>query len=249
MPSKRFLAPACIVLAIAVPTGALAQTSDSLFVTTGGDVGVGTETPDAALHVHHSDGDTQLHVEESSSTAALRTLVLLENNGGIRLQFQDHSIPRLWTFRTAGNNFVLDSDEITGAAMRLEGNGNMILQGEITTSGSCSVGCDRVFAPDYELPSIEDHASSMFESRHLPAVGPTPEDGPFNLSRKVGGMLNELEVAHIYIHQLAESNQALVTEVDRLREDGRSQTEMIDALLESNRELARRIQALEAAAD
>jgi hypothetical protein len=33
-------------------------------------------------------------------------------------------------------------------------------------------------------------------------VGPTPEDGPINISQKIGGMLNELELAHIYIEQL-----------------------------------------------
>lgn len=55
---------------------------------------------------------------------------------------------------------------------------------------------------DYDLPSIDQHADQMWKNRHLPAVGPTPENGPFNLSEKVGGMLNELEKAHIYIEQL-----------------------------------------------
>ncbi|MCF3596473.1 hypothetical protein LZG00_21015, partial [Rhodobacteraceae bacterium LMO-12] len=38
--------------------------------------------------------------------------------------------------------------------------------------------------------------------RHLPNVGPTAESGPMNLSDKIGGMLNELEKAHIYIGEL-----------------------------------------------
>lgn len=39
----------------------------------------------------------------------------------------------------------------------------------------------------------------MWVHRHLPAVGPTAEGEPFNVTEKSGGMLNELEKAHIYI--------------------------------------------------
>ncbi|MCF3596450.1 hypothetical protein LZG00_20900, partial [Rhodobacteraceae bacterium LMO-12] len=49
----------------------------------------------------------------------------------------------------------------------------------------------------------------MFANRHLPNVGPTAESGPMNLSDKIGGMLNELEKAHIYIAQLEEQTRAI----------------------------------------
>ena len=91
---------------------------------------------------------------------------------------------------------IVDGD---GPEMRLDASGNMVLAGEITTAGSCSVGCDRVFAPDYPLPRIEAHAAAMWANGYLPNVGPTPEEGPTNLSRKMAGILNELEHAHIYI--------------------------------------------------
>ena len=61
-----------------------------------------------------------------------------------------------------------------------------------------------MFDADYDLPSIAEQREMMFANRHLPNVGPTPETGPMNLSAKVGGMLNELEKAHIYIGQLEE---------------------------------------------
>ncbi|MFK7938878.1 MAG: hypothetical protein AB8B82_05835 [Roseovarius sp.] len=35
----------------------------------------------------------------------------------------------------------------------------------------------------------------------MPNVGPTAEDGPFNVNDKMGRMLNELEHAHIFIGQ------------------------------------------------
>lgn len=42
----------------------------------------------------------------------------------------------------------------------------------------------------------------MWSARYLPSVGPTPENSAFNISRKVGGILNELAKAHIYIDEL-----------------------------------------------
>jgi hypothetical protein len=53
----------------------------------------------------------------------------------------------------------------------------------------------------------------MWENRHLPGVGPTPEDQPMNLSKKTGGILNELEKAHIFIEQLHSTVQELKTTI------------------------------------
>jgi hypothetical protein len=51
------------------------------------------------------------------------------------------------------------------------------------------------------LPSIADHNAAMWENGYLPNVGPTLENAPFNVSDKMGRMLNELEHAHIFIGQ------------------------------------------------
>lgn len=45
-------------------------------------------------------------------------------------------------------------------------------------------------------------AALFWANSYLPAVGPTVENGSWNSSEKTGGMLNELEKAHIYIEQL-----------------------------------------------
>ena len=42
----------------------------------------------------------------------------------------------------------------------------------------------------------------MWQKQYLPAVGPTPERGAYNLTEKTTGILHELEKAHIYIEQL-----------------------------------------------
>ncbi len=84
------------------------------------------------------------------------------------------------------------------------GGGNLTVNGQVFTAvgNTCEMGCDRVFDPDYDLPTIEEHAAYMFENRHLEHVGPTDEGGSINMTGHMTGMLNHLETAHIYIAQL-----------------------------------------------
>ena len=101
---------------------------------------------------------------------------------------------------------IVDGD---GPEMRLNANGDMVLDGTLTTGGpTCDSGCDAVFDAEYERLSVTDHAALMWEDGHLPAVGPTLPGQPMNVSEKMGGILNELEHAHIYIEELHEDRAA-----------------------------------------
>ncbi|MEZ5714070.1 MAG: hypothetical protein R3D85_02175 [Paracoccaceae bacterium] len=112
-----------------------------------------------------------------------------------------------WSFG-AGTNFILKQGAVGSASnaktklFEVTDTGNAILTGTLTTGGTtCGGGCDAVFEPDYPLPSIADHAAQMRALGYLPNVGPTPEGAPFDLTDKLGRMLNELEHAHLYIAQ------------------------------------------------
>ena len=112
-----------------------------------------------------------------------------------------------WSFG-AGTDFFLKQGAVGSTSgdkvkkLTVKANGDAILAGTLTTGGTtCGTGCDAVFSDDYALPSIEDHARDMFRLGHLPNVGPTLEGQPFNLTDKLGRVLNELEHAHIYIAQ------------------------------------------------
>jgi hypothetical protein len=118
---------------------------------------------------------------------------------------------------SAGNRFVLKNNAGTTVS-QLDASGNLLINGQITTvGGSCGGGCDMTFVePEKRVKSIEEHAKLMWENSHLPAVGPTVENQPINLSEKTGGMLHELEVAHIYIEQLHKrlsEKESVLTEV------------------------------------
>ncbi|AXS39855.1 hypothetical protein [Breoghania sp. L-A4] len=188
--------------------------SSSIFIDVDGDVGIGSSSPDAALNVERSDGTAKLLVGDLGTGSDFLTMLELNNagTGGI-------------AYRMTTNGLSIDTNNISGEyrinivdgdnqELALDADGNLTIDGEITTSGSCSGGCDRVFDAGYALPTIEQQAAAMWANRHLPNVGPTPEDAPFNISRKVGGILNELEKAHIYIAQLHARIERLETRFD-----------------------------------
>jgi len=172
--------------------------SQSLVIDGDNNVGIGAGTsPEAALHVKRATGGPA-------------ELFRLTNNAGGYIGLEDGSVAagdntgRIWNMQNIAGEYRITTAPGGGAEKELvlDADGNLTINGTITTSGSCSAGCDRVFDADYDLPSITEQREMMFANRHLPNVGPTAESGPMNLSDKIGGMLNELEKAHIYIGEL-----------------------------------------------
>jgi hypothetical protein len=172
--------------------------SSSIFIDVDGDVGLGTSSPDADLEISSSDTFAFLRITATGATNDSADFTYTDGAGG----------QGEWRVN------IVDGDN---QELALDADGNLTIDGEITTSGSCSGGCDLVFDKRYDLATIEQHAEAMWAQRYLPNVGPTPEGGPFNLSRKIGGMLNELEHAHIYIEQL---NRRIETLEEALAEEG-----------------------------
>lgn len=182
--------------------------TSSIDIAATGNVGVGTASPTAPLHVRRSDGTAQALVEETSGTLAQRDMLRLVNNGNPRIALLNTNNNNEWRI-SAGANLLMQHVGTGNTVFTVSSTGDVTIPGTITTSGSCSGGCDRVFAPDYDLPSIGEHARLMWKNKHLPAVGPTPENSPINLTDKLERMLNELEKAHIYIAQLHERIEKL----------------------------------------
>ena len=166
--------------------------SNRLVIDADGDVGIGVLSPERPLDV-------------VATNAPDNTVLEVENNGAARIRIRNGASGETWNIgHQIPSNTGLTFSDVGDAVgeLLLDVDGNLTIAGQIFTSGSCSGGCDVVFDPGYELESIEEHTAAMLASRHLPAVGPTSEDGPFNLSQMTGGMLNELEKAHLYIAQL-----------------------------------------------
>lgn len=173
-------------------------------------VGMGTNdaTPSANLHIKHdaasllleSNTDESHGITLKHSAADDNEWVIQQNGSGVAIN------PGGLTFTLAGSG----SQE-----MVLETDGDVTITGTLTTGGTtCGGGCDLVFSSDFDLPTIEEHAAAMWANSYLPAVGPTVENAPFNITEKTTGMLNELEKAHIYIEQL----HRRLAEVEKLNE-------------------------------
>lgn len=206
----RWMAP----LALLVVTPVWGQ--GTLFVE-GNNVGINVETPDEMLHVQGTS-DVVLKVEKTG--LASDVLFELVNNGTPRFLFRDTNSGFSWLFEASGSGFFINElSDGASAEFRLDKNGNLVIEGSLTVGPGGCTGCDLVFSPDYQVESIEEHAAYMWEKKHLPGVGPTPEDQPMNLSEKTGGILNELEKAHIYIEELAKQNREREAQIAALREE------------------------------
>jgi hypothetical protein len=179
----------------------------ALVIADNGNIGLRTITPGASLHISRNDGSAKLLVEEAGTTVSPRTLLELRNSGRPEIVMANTDTGGEWSFG-AGTNFILKQGAVGSASnaktklFEVTDTGDATLTGTLTTGGTtCGGGCDAVFEPDYPLPSIADHAAQMRALGYLPNVGPTPEGAPFNLTDKLGRMLNELEHAHLYIAQ------------------------------------------------
>ncbi len=199
--------------------------SSAIDVAAGGNVGIGSSSPSSSLHVRRTDGTAQLKIEDVSGTASGRGMLTMSNNGGSYITMTNTDAAKSWYLtheNSAGTSFNIAHDD--GGVMRLTTAGNLSINGTLTTTGTtCSTtaqpaGCDLVFSDDYKLPTIEEHAEQMYANSYLPNVGPTIENEPFNITEKTGGMLNELEKAHIYIAQLNEKLSEKTKKLESIEE-------------------------------
>ena len=178
-----------------------------------GNIGLGTDTPAAPLEISDDASFSFFRITATGASV----------NQSADLVFTQGP---LGTGEFRYN--IVDGD---GPEMRLNANGDMLVEGTLTTGGpSCDSGCDAVFDADFDRLSVSDHAALMWEKGHLPAIGPTLPGQPMNLSEKMGGMLNELEHAHIYIDTLHRENAAQEARIDAQSAQIAALTARLDAL-------------------
>lgn len=195
--NKKTIATMCLILGgLAVLVSAPAAAQGVMFV------------KDNRVGIHTSSPLQEFHLNDGPDANA---------NAGFRISTAGFG----WDFATinTGGQFKITRVGSGASEFSLLANGNLIISGTLKTSGTTcgGGGCDLVFSPDATLPSLQEHAEAMWNQGYLPAVGPTPEMEPMNITEKVGGILHELEMSHIYIEQLHKRLEASQEDVGALK--------------------------------
>lgn len=127
LPIAVFSTIAAFTLAVALTV--VAQTG-TLFVEND-NVGIGTATPAVPLHVVGSDGMTQILLQETSGTVAVRPLLRLENNGGTRFEFENVATGVNWRMghKFDDDSFVLTRVGSGATEFQVSTNGDLIASG------------------------------------------------------------------------------------------------------------------------
>lgn len=104
---------------------------DAIYVEADGRIGMGTNSPLAALHVRRIDGDTKILVDEGSTTTASRNLLELRNRGATQLVLTNTNASASWR-AIHGGNFLISADGTGGNELSLATTGDMTIRGTLT---------------------------------------------------------------------------------------------------------------------
>jgi hypothetical protein len=188
--------------------------NDTLAVTNFGSVGIGTASPNSILHVENSI---------ANGWEAARFVNKLDGQGVyIQVAGTNSGQAPLWITSNNGNKhlFYIQANGNVGIGTT-NPQGTLDVNGSIYQRGSL-LHADYVFEPDYELESIEEHAAFMRREKHLKAVPKAEKDENGLEIIEIGanrrGILEELEIAHIYIEQLNEKINQQQRMIDDLNE-------------------------------
>lgn len=150
-----------------------------------GDVGVGTETPAAPLHVKRDDGTAQVFIEEAINGLAPRILLEMTNDGEPQFRMTNRFAGATWFFTTSDvGDFKLSRAGTGAEEFGLDSNGNLKLRGNLIACATSLIGSDTcdpddstfpdfpdyVFEPGYQLRSLSELEAFIATEKHLPNV-------------------------------------------------------------------------------
>ena len=141
-----------------LPFRILAGASEnSLTIGSTGNIGIGTQNADAALHVASTDGTASITIEETNANAADRDLLVLQNQGGGYVSFADTNTgTTVHAGQDSDNNYTINfTDSVnpefelgTDGSLKLgtadgtfvlDANGNLTIAGTLSTPSSVTL--------------------------------------------------------------------------------------------------------------
>ena len=212
---------------------------NSLFVAADGDIGLGTASPDGALHtlgtalIENTDGGVAaavpLHVRDNDSASGNLTLARLENAGGRpRLEFVSSGTVQQtgnWSL-SGGNTFVLQDRTNGDNEMIITQAGNMTILGALTQNSDKrnKMAIEPVDASDILERVNQLEVSAWTYKNDAPLgirhIGPMAQDfyALFGTGANENGIstIDTAGVALAAIQALSVENAALKTRLDQL---------------------------------
>ena len=198
----------------------------SLEIAEDGNVGFGTGSPQASIHVSSTNGNASILVEETTANATPRTLLRLANPGNTKLEVENTTTSQSWAFANPGNAFRLSLQDSGVVEFEIDPSGNLAIAGTLTQGSSETIKDNfSHIEPSQVLASITKLDFSSWSYRSAPAsrhFGPMAEDffsefgfGKSNTHIAPGDMAG---VAMAAAKALNEENNQLKSQVEALKD-------------------------------
>lgn len=188
--------------------------TNSLFVDTDGDIGLGTASPDAKLHVLAATGGGAVDS------------IHLQNNGPSRVKISNTAIinsatnDQDWILNSNGTFRI--SAGTDAAEFVLDGEGNLKVTGSYMVNGTTLNVPDFVFEDGYSLMSLDDLDDFVTVNRHLPGI-PSATDvntGVLDMTELQLQLLQKIEELTLYTLQQQSKIEQLHGRIETLEGDG-----------------------------
>lgn len=187
-----------------------------LTIDNNGKVGIGTAEPQEILHVRESN--PRILIEATSSNPEINFKNAEEPNSSAWAIYKKESTGDLMFYQN-GDKLTLQKNTGNIGIGTTNPQGKLDVNGSIYQRGG-QLHADYVFDENYQLESIEEHAEFMWKNKHLPAIpkAKTDENGfeVIEVGSHRKGIVEELEKAHIYIHQLENKLSSLEKRLSEL---------------------------------
>ncbi|HWN42917.1 MAG TPA: tail fiber domain-containing protein, partial [Thermoanaerobaculia bacterium] len=205
------------------------------------DLGIGTTSPSAQLHVRHTGSGGKILAENASGTAASREMLEIKNNGGAAFILKNVSVEQRWAIIAFESSLIQDNQANPGVELTLGPTGNLTIAGTLTQ------GSDRSTKTDVIPVQPEDVLARLVS---LPiSTWSRKDDG--SRARHLGPMAQDFSAAfglgednrHIAPLDMAGVSLASIQALHRMATEKEAE---IAQLRRENDDLAQRLAALEA---
>ncbi|HWN42143.1 MAG TPA: tail fiber domain-containing protein, partial [Thermoanaerobaculia bacterium] len=220
--------------------------TSSVDISADGDVGIGTASPDAKLHVLGSGGTTKFQVEETNGTATLRNLLTLSNNGGVQFLLERTDAGQNdWQISNFGASISISVPGNPTTAFSMTTNGALTIGGALTENSSREAKTNfESLSPTTVLERLNELPISVWSYKEDTArhIGPMAEDfhaafglGVNNKSIAPGDKAGVALAAIKGLHQVVTGKDVVITQLEQT----------VESLQQQNSELAARLAAIE----